>query len=83
MNYAIEILEKELERLAILSKADASPIQPFANKVDDINNAIHNLEMLEPKTETFEKVGMIPDKGVDQLNDLFKHFGNTFNPQTK
>jgi hypothetical protein len=81
MNYAIEILEKELERLEFLLKADASPIQPFPNKIDDINNAIHNLEMLEPKTERFEKVGMIPDEGVDQLNDLFKYFGDTFNPE--
>ena len=92
MNYAIKILKDKLENTKMelwwAEEHDKEQfwmdkIENLKEDIDDLETAIHNLEMLEPKTERFEKVGMIPDEGVDQLNDLFKYFGDTFNPQTK
>jgi len=82
MNYAIETLENELESEIIVLREVSKHLKKSIQKnIDDLELAIHNLKMLEPKTERFEKVGMIPDEGVDQLNDLFKYFGDTFNPE--
>jgi len=83
MNYAIEILKESLEQRQASLEITVSDVMKkvYQEEIDDLETAIHNLEMLEPKTERFEKVGMIPDEGVDQLNDLFKYFGDTFNPE--